>query len=146
MHGLGLPLQEVAEIDSEDIRGANPRAGRNERRKRLEMRIVLVRGEEYEFSNTGRFPCVEDIVQQSMQGLFAQRCVSRETPFSDDIDAILDGGCHEDPELGRQIARQSLDDDRVRAERQMRPVLLARADWDDQPWIAIDGRRNLLRT
>src|SRR6476660_7706718 len=48
------------------------------------------------------------------------------------MDAVLDGRCPENPELGRQIVGQVLDDDRIAPQRQMRSVLLGRAHRDDQ--------------
>src|SRR4029079_19307427 len=46
--------------------------------------------------------------------------------------AVLHRGCAQDPELGRQIIGEVLDDDGIAAQRQMRPVLLGRAHRHDQ--------------
>jgi hypothetical protein len=48
MHGLGLPLEQVAELHPEDVDDTNPRAVGNDGRDGFEVRVVLVRGQEDE--------------------------------------------------------------------------------------------------
>ena len=66
------------------------------------------------------------------------RSVATLTPYSS-------VGRDADTELGREVVGEVLDDERVGAERQVPPVLLAGPDRDDQPRIGPDGGADLVR-
>src|SRR5687767_8874582 len=70
-----------------------------------------------------------------MQGLLAHGAVSREATLALDIDAVFERRGAQHAELRREIVGEMIDDDRVAADREVQPVLLARPDRDDQPRV-----------
>ena len=59
MHRLGLTLEQVAKVHPEDVDGADARVGGDDGGECLEMRVVFVGGEEYEFTNAGGLPGIQ---------------------------------------------------------------------------------------
>ena len=60
-------------------------------------------------------------------------------------DSVLHGGCPEDAEFGGQIVGQPVDEQRVAADRQMRPMRIAGPDRHDEARIGGDGRLDAIR-
>jgi hypothetical protein len=136
VHGLALSLEKVGEVDGEDVDRAHAGAGRNDCRQSLKVRVMLVRGQENELANTHRLPRVDEVVQQAVQRLAAERGISGVPALGRDVDAVLKGRRTQHAELGREVVGEPLDDDGVAAQRLVRPVLLARSDRDDHPRVA----------
>src|SRR6187551_3681286 len=100
------------------------------------MRIVLMRGQQYELLDARRFPGVDEVVQRPVERLLSDRRVPGEAALGLRVDAVFDGRGQKHREFGGEIACQPLDDDRVDSEWEMRPVLLTGADGNDQSRIA----------
>ena len=135
VHRLALSLEEISEIHGEQIDHADARALRDHRRECLLMGIVSVRREENELLESARLPRIEQIVQHPVQRLLPDRTVARKYALRGRIDAVFDGWGSNHAEFGGQVVCQAIDDDRVAAHRQVRPMLLTGADGDDQPRI-----------
>src|SRR3712207_8003560 len=62
------------------------------------------------------------------------------------IYTVLDRWSAEDAEPGREVVGEPLDDHGVAAEGEVRPVLLARADRDDEPRVGRDRKSTRLNS
>jgi hypothetical protein len=71
-----------------------------------------------------------------MECLSPERGVARRGTLRVDVHSVFEGRCSQHAELRGKIVRQVFDDDRVATERHVRAVLLAGADWDDEPGVA----------
>ena len=99
MHGLGLALEQVAEVHGKHVHDAHACVRRDDGRQGLEVRVVLVRGQENELANAGGLPGVEQVVQCAMQRLASQRGVAGVRPLCGHVHAILERGCAQHAEL-----------------------------------------------
>src|SRR5688500_13958331 len=132
VHRFGLPLEELREIDGEDIDDPHSSGHGNDGCERLLVRIMTMGGEKNEFLEPSSFPGVEQIVQHAVKSFLPHGRVADEAALGVDVDTVLDGGSAQHAELGRKVVGKPLGYDRCGAEREMRSVLLAGSDRDDQ--------------
>src|SRR5690349_21642265 len=129
-------VEQAREVEREDVHGKDARVPRAQRRERLLVRVVAVRGENDERLDTALLPRAEQIVHPAVQRLAAHGGVTGKGALGGGVDAVLDGGRAQDAAGGREVVGEPLDDDCVAAQRQVRPVLFAGAHGDQQPRVA----------
>src|SRR2546426_1888651 len=145
VHRAVLVLHVAGEVEGEDVDREDPGPLRAQRRERLLVRVVAVRRQDDERVDAGLLPRAEQIVDPAVQGLATHGCVAGVRPPGRRVHAVLDGGGAQDVEGGREIVRQTLDDDRVASQRQMGAVLFAGAHRHQEAGIALEDEANLVR-
>ena len=81
-------------------------------------------------------PAREQLVDRSVQGLPLQSGTAGKAIARGRDDSVLKGRGNEDPQLAGEVHRQPLDDEAVRSQWQMWPVLFEGADREDQPLVS----------
>src|SRR5438046_4107851 len=80
-----------------------------------------------------------------MQGLAAHGRLAAVRPVGGGGHTVVDRGCKQDVEGGREIIGQALDDDGIASQRQMGAVLRAGAHGDEEAGIALEDEADLVR-
>src|SRR2546426_10490388 len=110
---------EVAgEVEGERIHCEDARPAGAQRRKRLLVRVVAVGGEDDERIHAGLLPVAEQVVHPAVQRLAAHRGVAGERAAGGGVDAVFDRRRAQDLEGRREGVGETLDDERVAAERE----------------------------
>ena len=73
--GSLCPSSRSLKSTLEDVDDPHARRPSDDRRERFEVRIVLVRREQNELTNAGRFPRVDEVVEHAVKRLFPERRV-----------------------------------------------------------------------
>ena len=125
----------------------NLHAGRlgDYRREGFDMRIMPMCRYEYEFSYSTRFPGINEIVEGTEQRLATKTCAPGTGAFQGGVNAVLERGGAKDLQFCREVVDQSVDDDGVAPQGQVRAVRLAGANGNQKPGIAAQGLGDFAR-
>src|SRR2546422_9607239 len=99
----------------------------------------------YTLSLHDALPISQQVVHPPVQGLATDRGVAGEGPLGGGVDPIFDRWGPEDLEGSGEVVGQALDDDGVATEREVRPVLFARAHRHEEAGIALKNETHLVR-
>src|SRR3989449_11188969 len=98
----------------------------------------------YTLSLHDALPGTQQVVHPPVQGLATDRGVAGEGPLGGGVDPIFDRWGPEDLEGSGEVVGQALDDDGVATEREVRPVLFARAHRYEEAGIALKNETHLV--
>src|SRR2546426_7488319 len=101
-------------------------------------------GENDEAFDARLLPGTQQVVHPPVQGLATDRGVAGEGPLGGGVDPIFDRWGPEDLEGSGEVVGQALDDDGVATEREVRPVLFARAHRYEEAGIALKNETHLV--
>src|SRR5207247_2299388 len=130
---------EGERIHCEDARPAGAQRG-----KRLLVWVVAVGGEDDERIHAGLLPVAEQVVHPAVQRLAAHRGVAWERAAGGGVDAVFDRRRAQDLEGRRKVVGETLDDERVAAEREVGAVLLAGPHRHEEAGIALENETHLV--
>lgn len=133
VHGSRGVFQIARKIERKDVDRENPGSARAQRGQRLLMRIVAVRGENNESVHAALLPGAKQIIHPAVERLAANGGVPGVGPFRRGVHAVRYRGGAQHLIACGEVVRESFDDERIAAQRKVRPVLLAGADGDQQP-------------
>ncbi len=139
----GLTVEEVRDVDIPCGDDADAGGVGDEGRERIEMGLVAVCSEEDELGDALDFPGGEDLVEHAVERFLGEGGSAGITSLGAYIDAVVHGWCAEHLLLLRQVDREFACDEYICTERQMWTVLLERADWNDQAWVAREVRGDI---
>src|SRR2546425_835261 len=125
VHRAVRVFELAGEVEGERIYCEDARPAGAQRRKRLLVRVVAVGGEDDERIHAGLLPVAEQVVHPAVQRLAAHRGVAGERAAGGGVDAVFDRRRAQDLEGRREVVGETLDDERVAAEREGGALLLA---------------------
>src|SRR5690606_40688827 len=98
---------------------ADAGAAREERRERVEMRIVSVGRQDHELEDALSLPIGEQLVERAVERLLPERCGPRERSVARDVDAVVEGRRAQYVVFPREVHGDAAGDQDVRAEREV---------------------------
>jgi len=129
----GRVFEIVGEVEGKDVHGEYSSPPRAQRGEGFLMGIMSVGGKNNESVHATLLPGAEQVVHPAVQSFPAHRRIAREGTLGGGVHAIRYRRGAQDAEAARQVVGETLDDERVAAEREVWSMLLAGANGYQQP-------------
>jgi hypothetical protein len=140
----GLGFEQIPDLDRIQVDDRGSGAGRERHQQRVEMGLVAVGGDHHHLGDAVVLPARQQLVDGAVQRLAPQGGRPREAPAWVSRHAVGEGGHAQDPDVVGRAAGDRLREERVGSERQMRTVLLERADREEEARVACEQPPGLL--
>jgi hypothetical protein len=133
-----VPVDKVGDVERHEVDDFSRCVLGKGREERLDVGFVALGCDDYDFVDAVVVPTGEEFIYGTMEGLTAERAGAGVRGPVGLRKAVVEGRSHHQLQAAGQIEGDALGDKCIRAERQMGPVVVERANGKDQARITIE--------